>query len=112
MAERTTQDLINEVAAILGKYVPGETLGSVESDTIDGCIDQVLEEIDTIVVISDRDAIPVKYFETVARLIAVHAASKFSNAPLDLVAVEQHEQRLRRLAANQPTYEVARGEYY
>lgn len=112
MATRTADQMIEEVAAILGKFVPGEALGDVESDTINGCIDQVLEEIDGIVVVSDRDEIPLKYFETIARLIAVHAASKFSNTPLDLDAVQEHEQRLRYLVANDPTYEIARGEYY
>ena len=81
MSFRTADELINETASILGKYVVGETLGQVEHDTIDGCIDQVLEEINGIVSITDRDEIPLKYFETLARLIAVHAASKFSKRP-------------------------------
>lgn len=112
MAERTAEELINEVASILGKYVPGEALGSVEHDTIDGCIDQVLEEIDGIVVVSDRDSIPLRFFETIARLIAVHAASKFSNAPLDLAQVQAHETRLRYLAAGVATNETLKAKYF
>ncbi|RZN21931.1 hypothetical protein [Bradyrhizobium sp. Leo121] len=99
MTSRTAEQLINEVAALLGKYVPGEALGAVEHDTIDSCIDQVLEEVSGVVYVGDRDDIPLKYFETLARLIAVHAASKFSNAPLDLTAVNAHEDRLRYLSA-------------
>ena len=111
MADRTAEQMIQEVAAILGKFVPGEALQAVEQDTIDGCIDQVLDEVDGIVSVN-REAIPLKYFETLARLIAVHAASKFSNTPLDLAAVYQHEARLRYLVASAPTYQVAVGEYY
>lgn len=112
MASRTAEELINEVAAILGKYVPGEALGAVEHDTIDGCIDQVLEEISGIVFVADRDDIPLRYFETLARLMAVHAASKFSNAPLDLGAVQQHEDRLRYLSAGTGTTETIKAKYF
>ena len=112
MATRTDDQLIQEVAAILGKFVPGEALGPVENDTISNCIDEVLEEIDGIVSGFDREEIPLKYFETIARLTAIHAASKFSNTPLDIAGVQDHEQRLRYLAANEPGYGVARGEYY
>lgn len=108
MTERTAEQLINEVAALLGKFVPGEALGGVEFDTIDSCIDQVLEEVSGIVYIGDRDDIPLKYFETLARLVAVHAASKFSNAPLDLKSVEDHENRLRYLAAPERTRRTLR----
>lgn len=112
MASRTSEDLINEVAALLGKFVPGEALGSVEHETIDGCIDPVLEEISGIALIGDRDDIPLRYFETLARLIAVHAASKFSNAPLDLAAIQQHEQRLRYLAAPPIGYAPLKVDYF
>lgn len=112
MATRTAEQMIEEVAAILGKFVPGEALGDVEHDTIDGCIDQVLEEISGIVVVSDRDEIPLKYFETVARLIAVHASSKFSNAALDLQAIRSHENRLRDLSAPVATNETLRTKYF
>lgn len=113
MAEfRTADNLVHEVAGILGKWVAGETLDSVAYDTINLVIDPVLEEVATIAVITDRDEIPLRYFQTLARLAAVHAASKFSNAPLDLAAVAQHEQRLRELAAQAPSYQPLRSEYY
>src|SRR5258705_1632230 len=108
----TSEQLINKAAAILGKYVPGEALGSIEHDTIDGCIDDVLTEIAKIVVIGDRDDIPNLYFETVARILSIYAAAEFSNAPLDLNAVMQHEQRLRYLIANSPTYEILKSNYF
>ena len=102
----TAEELINKAAAILGKYVPGEALGDVEHDTIDDAIDTVLAEIGSIVALGDRDAIPDLLFETIARLVAVHAASMFSNQPLDLATVRDHEGRLRYLIAQTPTYEV------
>ena len=101
----TSAELINRTAAILGKFVPGEALGSIENDTISRCLDDVLAEISKIVVI-DRESIPNAYFETASRLVAIYAAADFSNQPLDLGAVEQHEQRLRYLIAQTPTYEV------
>ncbi|MBR0741162.1 hypothetical protein JQ581_29945 [Bradyrhizobium liaoningense] len=107
MAEtHSAEELINKAAAILGKYVPGEALGDVEHVTIDKCIDDVLAEIAKIVAIGDRDQIPNLVFETVARLVAIYAAAEFSNQPLDLVAVQNHEARLRYLIAQTPTYEV------
>ena len=102
----TAEELINRSAALLGKYVPGEALGTVEHDTIDRCIDDVLAEIAKIVVVPDREEIPNLLFETIARLVALYAASDFSNQPIDLAAVYQHEQRLRYLIAQTPTYEI------
>src|SRR5882672_3695782 len=108
----TSEELINKAAAILGKYVPGEALGATEHDTIDACIDGVLTEIAKIVVIPDRDDIPNLVFETVARILAVYAAAEFSNQPPDLAAIYNHEQRLRYLIANVPTYEILRTMYF
>lgn len=108
----TAEELINKAAAILGKYVPGEALGDVEHVTIDRCLDDVLTEIAKIVVVPDRDAIPNLVFETVARLTALYAASEFSNAPKPLAEIEQHEQRLRYLIAQTPTYEVLPVNYF
>jgi hypothetical protein len=109
---KTADNLVYEVAALLGIAVAGEALGSVEYATIDGNIDPVLAEIESIVYIGDRDDIPDAYFQTIARLVAVHSAAKFSNAPVDLDAVERHEARLRYLVASNATYEPSQGEYY
>jgi hypothetical protein len=107
----TSEELINETASLLGKYVPGEALGAIEHDTIDRCIDSVLAEIGKIVFI-DREQIPNIYFETAARICAIYAAARFSNQPLDLQAVAQHERRLYYLVSQMPTYEVLRTEYF
>lgn len=109
---KTADNLVYEVAAILGKAVVGEALGSVEYTTIDGNIDSVLDEIEDIVYIGDRDDIPGRYFQTIARLVAVHSAAKFSNAPVDLDLVKQHEDRLRYLAPSSATTEPVKTEYY
>jgi hypothetical protein len=101
----SSEELINRTAALLGRFVPGEALGSVEHDTISRCLDDVLAEIAKIVVV-DREQIPNAYFETVGRLCAIYAAADFSNSPLDLGAVDQHEMRLRYLIAQTPTYET------
>jgi len=81
-------------------------LGSVESDTISRAYDTVLSETSKIVDFGDRDAIPALLFETIARLTAIYAAADFSNQPADLNAIRDHEQRLRYLIAQTPTYEV------
>ena len=107
----SSEELINRTASLLGRFVPGEALGAIEHDTIDRCIDDVLAELSKIVVI-DKDNIPNIYFETAARLCAVYAAADFSNQPLDLQAVKQHEIRLNYLVSQMPTYEVLRTEYF
>ena len=107
----SSEELINRTAALLGKFVPGEALGAIEHDTLSRCIDSVLAEIGKIVGI-DREQIPDQYFETTARLCAIYAAADFSNAPLDLQAVKQHESRLHYLVSQGPTYEVLRTEYF
>ena|SRR6478752_1557236 len=107
----TSEELINRTAALLGKFVPGEALGAVEHDTIDRCIDSTLAEIAKIVVIN-KEQIPNIYFETAARLCAIYAAADFSNVPLDLQAVKQHESRLHYLVSQTPTYETLAGNYF
>lgn len=109
---KTADNLVYEVASILGKSVAGEALGQPEYDTIDGNIDPVLAEIESIVYVGDRNDIPDKFFQTIARLVAVHSAAKFSNAPVDLAEVQRHEQRLRYLVAPDPTYQVLQGQYF
>jgi hypothetical protein len=107
----TSEELINKAAAILGKYVPGEALGAVEHETIENCIDTVLEEVSKIVVIS-RDEIPALLFDAVARLVAINAAALFSNQPLDLNTIRDVEGRIRYLVAQTPTYEILATNYF
>lgn len=109
---KTAKNLVYEVAALLGKAVAGEALGQPEYDTIDGNIDPVLAEIDGIIYIGDRNEIPNKVFQTIARLVAVHSAAKFSNAPVDLAEVQKHESRLRYLVSRSPTYQPLQAEYF
>ena len=109
---RTADQLIYEAAGILGKAVAGEALGQPEYDTLNDSVDTMLAETSTIIYIGDRDEIPERYFMTLARLLAIHAAAKFANQPVDLQQVFNHEERLRRLAAIAPTYEILRTNYY
>ncbi len=108
----SSEELINKAAAILGRYVPGEALGAVEHDTIDGCIDDVLTEIQRIVTVPDRNDIPNLLFETIARMVAIYAAAEFSSQQPDLAIIEQHEQRLRNLISQTPTYEILSTVYF
>lgn len=109
---KNSRELIDEAASILGKRVVGEALGNIEYQTIDYCIDPVLAEIQDIAYIGDRDDIPDRYFQTIARLLAIHAAAKFSNVPADYQAIIQHENRLRYLAAGASSRQVAVAEYF
>ena len=105
MLTYTSEQIINKAAADLGRYVPGEALGSVEHDTLSIALDQVLAEISKIIAINDRDEVPAVAFECVAVLTAMFASSAFSNVPYNKEAVEQVERRLRYLIAQMPTYE-------
>ena len=100
------EQLINKAAAILGKYVPGEALGDVEHETIDRAYTSVIAETAKIIDIGDRDQIPDLVFDTFARLTAIKAAADFSNVPADPTVIFSHEQRLRYLIAQTPTYEI------
>jgi hypothetical protein len=108
----TAEQVINKAASDLGKLVPGEALGAVEHDIISDRLDNVLTEISRIIAIADRDEIPALAFESVAVLTAMHAASEFSNTPLNPDAVERVEQRLRVLIAQTPTYEPVAANYF
>lgn len=109
---KTAEQLVYEVAAILGKVVAGESLGQPEYETIDGNIDPVLSEIEDIAYVGDRDEIPNKYFQTIARLVAIHSAAKFSNAPVDQKSITDQESRLRFLVSGEPSYQPAQGNYF
>lgn len=111
MSTKNSTDLVHEVASILGLLVPGEALSNEDHQTIDACVDPVLEEVEDIVVL-DRDSLPGRYFQTIARLAAVHAAAKFSNEPVNLAAVREHEQRLRYLVSDKPSYQPLRVDYF
>jgi hypothetical protein len=109
---KTADDLVYEVASILGRAVAGEALGQPEYDTIDGKIDGVLGRIAKIVYIGDRDEIPEDLFDNIALIVAAFAGPKFSNEKPDMAYIKSLEADLRYLVADAPTYQVQRGEYY
>jgi hypothetical protein len=99
-----SEHVINRAAGDLGKWVPGEALGSVEHDVISSALDNVLQEVSKIIVI-DREAVPSFVFECITVLTAIFAGSAFSNVPYNPDSVEMVEKRLRYLVAQMPTYE-------
>ena len=109
---KTTDDLVNRAAAILGVLVVGEALGSVESETIKACIQDVLDEISSIVYIGDQNEIPARLFSTIARILSLHAAAEFSGAPLDMDQILRLENRLRYLVAQESTGAPVRAVYF
>jgi hypothetical protein len=109
----TSEQVINNAAGNLGKWVPGEALGAVEHDTISDALDAVLSEISKIIAINDRDEIPDFTFEVISNLTGVFAAASFSNTQLDYDnQVLPLERRLRYLVAQSPTYEPLRSYYF
>jgi len=109
----TAEQVINKAAGDLGKYVPGEALGSVEHDTISDAYDNVIAEISKIIAITDRDECPAVAYEVVASMTAAFAASSFSNTAIDYTAIiEPLERRLRYLIAQSPTYEPLQAYYF
>jgi hypothetical protein len=109
----TSEQVINKAAGDLGKWVPGEALGSVENDTISNALDAVLAEIGKIIAITDRDEIPAFCYEVIASMTAAFAASSFSNVPLDYAStMAPLEARLRYLVAQSPTYEPLAAYYF
>lgn len=116
---KTSDQLISEVAALLGKNVPGEPLDDGDKQVINDNIDPVLEEIANIVAITDRDDIPDRYFQTIARMVALYSEVKFKQIDnpsqaikVDMAAVDALERRLRYLAAGAVTKEPAKAEFF
>jgi hypothetical protein len=109
----TSEQVINKAAGDLGKWVPGEALGSVEHDTISDALDAVLAETAKIIYIGDRDQIPAFVYECISSMTAAFAASSFSNTPIDYTGpIEALERRLRYLVAQTPTYEPVQAYYF
>ena len=110
---KTSADLIDKVAAIIGRKVPGEALSAIDHDIIDGIIDDVLAELSVnTIAITDRDTIPVQYFLPIARICAIHCAAEFENGLVDYDAIGRHEMRLHYLADAPPTFEVLPSDYF
>ena len=95
---RSADDLIYEAAGILGKAVPGEALGQVEYDIISNAVDSALATVSRIAALY-RDDIPDELFKAVADIVAVFAASRFSQSEPDVATVERLEDRLKMLVA-------------
>jgi hypothetical protein len=109
----TSTQVINKAAGDLGKWVPGEALGSVEESTISDALDAVLAEVSKIIAIGDRDEIPDFCFEVITSMTSAFAASSFSNVPLDYTqTMAPLEARLRYLVAQSPTYETLKAYYF
>lgn len=108
---KTADNLVYEVASILNRYVVGEALGDIEYQTIESNIEPVLSEVADIICI-DRDDIPDRYFQTIARLVAIHSTAKFSGTPADLEEIRLHERRLRVLVGSVPAYSTLKAEYF
>jgi hypothetical protein len=109
----TSEQVINKAAGDLGKWVPGEALGSVEHDTLSDALDAVIAETAKIIAISDRDQIPAFVYECFSSMVAAYASSSFSNVPLDYTGqIAPLEQRLRYLVAQSPTYEPVQAYFF
>jgi hypothetical protein len=109
----TSEQVINKAAGDLGKWVPGEALGSVEHDTLSDALDAVIQETSKIINISDRDQIPGFVYECFSSMVAAYASSSFSNVPLDYTSqIASLEQRLRYLVAQAPTYEPVQAYFF
>jgi len=113
MITYTAEQVINKAAGDLGKWVPGEALGSVEHDTLSDAYNNVISEISKIIAINDRDECPAVAYEVVASMTAAFAASSFSNSAIDYTnIIKPLEDRLRYLVAQMPTYEPVTAYYF
>jgi hypothetical protein len=108
----TRQQLKERAAKDLGVLQPGEVLANEDDDTIDGLVDPLIAQLlaDDIVYIDDDDAIDVKYFIPLARLLANMAGPDFGS-PVNEDAKKADEGILRRLSSSRPTYAVVKGEF-
>ena len=108
----TADRIITNAAADLGKWVPGETLGTAEYATLSDSYDSVLAEVAKLISL-DRDAIPAAYYQVISMMVSAFAAASFSEQPLEYEAkMWPLEQRLRYLIAQTPTYEILSVNYF
>ena len=110
---KTRVDLIERAATELGTLTSGQALSDEDAATIRALVDPLTRQLsfDSIVDISDTDAVPSEYFLPLARLLANEAAPSFGAAWSRDVKLE-NEHQLRRLTATRTTRETLRSTYY
>jgi hypothetical protein len=115
MTDYTTEQLIDQVAALFGKKVPGESLSAIDETVINGQIDSALESVEDIISV-DRNEIPGRFFQALSDLVALYCGPHFSQLPMSLAerhaSVEACRKELRKLAAGTVTYEPQKATYY
>jgi hypothetical protein len=90
---KTRADLVNRIAKYLGKLVPGEALGAVEYDMIDGELDQLsanLIQRGILTAAFDIEEIQDEYFKPTARVFTCDLCTDFS-VPLQTLQGFQNE---------------------
>jgi hypothetical protein len=110
---KTREQLIYRALASIGAIQPGEAASTEDYDAMDGLVDPLIAQLaaDSIIYISDDDAIEVQYFIPLANLLANMAGPDFGS-PVNDQAKARDEHTLRRMASTGPSYEVLKVEYF
>jgi hypothetical protein len=107
-------DLIDEIAGHLGKKVPGEDLGFVESEAIGSRIPRLIENINQrgLAYISNTDEIDDALFDPLARFLTAKICTHFGMTLANLPGFENEPMRseveMRVLGRQTKTNDVIR----
>jgi hypothetical protein len=95
---KTRAQLLERAGIALGLVQPGEALSSEDSNTLDNLVDPLIEQLtaDSIIYISDADAIDVAVFLPLASVLANYAGPSFGS-PINDAALLRDQGTLRRI---------------
>jgi hypothetical protein len=84
---RTSQDLVNEVLAILGVLAPGQAVDPEDFDLVNNSLDSIFRKLAALEVcfVADANNIPGSWFRPLADIVAGEMATKFGARPDDFV---------------------------
>jgi hypothetical protein len=113
MANRTRQELVEDALGNLGVVAVGQPIPAEDFATVDAHVDPLIKRLaaESIVTVSDLNAIPLEWFAALSRLLANAAGPKYGS-PINRDARVLDEDELRRLTAADPTYETLVAEYF
>lgn len=110
---KTRAQLIQRAGTNLGLVQPGEDLSSEDYNTLENLVDPVIAQLsaDNVYYIDNSDEIDVAVFLPLAAILANQAGPSFGS-PINDDAMMRDVGTLKRIAATQPTYTSAHGEYF